>query len=125
MASTQPGRDKFAASVLRFLQTYDFFDGVDIDWEYPVISGKNALGTYQDRDNFTRLMKAIRDAIGNSYELTVAVSASPNGIDAIDYPNVHRYLDRINLMSYDFHGSWDSQTGHNSALYNNNDCYKQ
>jgi len=28
-----------------------------------------------------------------------------------------RYLDFINVMSYDMHGSWDSVTGHNAPLY--------
>lgn len=29
----------------------------------------------------------------------------------------HRILDYINLMTYDFHGSWDGRTGQNSPLY--------
>lgn len=31
--------------------------------------------------------------------------------------SVCRYLDFINLMSYDFHGSWSSSLGHNAPLY--------
>lgn len=30
---------------------------------------------------------------------------------------MHRYLDYINLMTYDLHGSYDGMTGHNGPLY--------
>ncbi|KFW08119.1 Acidic mammalian chitinase, partial [Eurypyga helias] len=30
---------------------------------------------------------------------------------------LHRYLDYIHVMTYDFHGSWDGFTGENSPLY--------
>lgn len=28
-----------------------------------------------------------------------------------------RYLDIMNIMAYDFHGKWESQTGHNAPLF--------
>ena len=31
-----------------------------------------------------------------------------------------KYLDWINLMTYDFHGGWESKTGHNAPLFKNN-----
>lgn len=30
---------------------------------------------------------------------------------------VYRYLDFINVMAYDLHGSYDGVTGHNAPLY--------
>ncbi|MGB7996372.1 MAG: chitinase N-terminal domain-containing protein, partial [Photobacterium halotolerans] len=42
-------RDVFVASVKKFLQTWKFFDGVDIDWEFP--GGKGANTTLGDPVN--------------------------------------------------------------------------
>lgn len=34
------------------------------------------------------------------------------------FPSCHyRYLDFLNIMAYDFHGKWESQTGHNAPLF--------
>jgi len=30
---------------------------------------------------------------------------------------ISQYLDFINLMAYDYHGSWNKNTGHNSPLF--------
>lgn len=30
---------------------------------------------------------------------------------------ISKYLDFINVMTYDFHGQWERQVGHNSPLY--------
>lgn len=33
-----------------------------------------------------------------------------------DVPEISKYLDFINVMTYDFHGKWETQVGHNSPL---------
>ncbi|MFK3651391.1 glycosyl hydrolase family 18 protein [Lysobacter enzymogenes] len=98
------------------------FDGIDIDWEYPVVCGIDcpAAQRPEDNANFTALMAEFRrqlDAVRPGLLLTVAVGA---GIDKIRVTNpgaYHQYLDYINVMTYDFHGGWDPGTNHHSALF--------
>ncbi|WP_250847436.1 glycosyl hydrolase family 18 protein, partial [Escherichia coli] len=45
-------RDKFVTSVKEFLLTWKFFDGVDIDWEYPGANGASTT-LASDKDGET------------------------------------------------------------------------
>lgn len=50
--------------------------------------------------------------------LTAAVPASFEAIAAgYDVPEISKYLDLINVMTYDFHGQWERTVGHNSPLF--------
>gem|GEM_PF-79335 len=95
------------------------FDGIDIDWEYPVACGIEC-GKPEDNANFTALMAEFRrqlDAVRPGLLLTVAVGAGIDKIRVTDPAAYHPYLDYINVMTYDFHGAWDAKTNHQSALF--------
>lgn len=50
--------------------------------------------------------------------LTAAVPASFEAIAAgYDVSEISKYLDFINVMTYDFHGQWERSVGHNSPLF--------
>lgn len=50
--------------------------------------------------------------------LSAAVSPSKMVIDAgYDVPTLSEYFNWIAVMTYDFHGNWDRQTGHVAPLY--------
>lgn len=119
MAATDATRQIFAQSCADFLKTYPQFDGVDIDWEHPVQGGLQP-GDARDARNYTLLLAALRKAIGTGKLLTVAASASPRGIDPIEYREMADTLDWVNVMTYDFH-SGGTVAGFNSALYNHDD----
>lgn len=50
--------------------------------------------------------------------MSSAVSPSKTVIDAgYEVPKLSQYFDWIAVMTYDFHGHWDKQTGHVAPLY--------
>ena len=120
-AATDVSRKAFATSCVSFMKQYGF-DGVDVDWEYPV-SGGLQTGSTADKQNYTALLKEFRsqlDALGRvdakHYDLSIAAPAGPTVIPNLEIANLGATVDWMNLMSYDFHGSWDPITGHNAPM---------
>jgi chitinase len=101
------------------------FDGVDIDWEYPVGGGLASNKTRkEDRTNYTLLLAELRrqlDVQGKedrrSYLLTIAAPAGPATMAHLELDKIHPHLDWINLMTYDFHGGWSPITHFNAPLF--------
>jgi chitinase len=119
MAASDTTRETFAQSCAGFLKTYPQFDGIDIDWEHPVAGGLQP-GDPRDARNYVLLLASLRKAIGPNKLLTVAASASPRGIDPIEYADMAGILDWVSVMTYDFH-SGGKIAGFNSPLYNHDD----
>jgi len=116
MASTVASRKVFAQSCKDFIKKYGF-DGVDLDWEYPVSGGLEGNSRRpEDGANYVLLIKAIRAAIGSSKLITIAAGATKQMADNLKMKEMAQVLDFINIMSYDYHGSWDTVTGHHTGL---------
>ncbi len=116
--NTDTGRKEFAAS-LKELSDYFGTDGFDLDWEYPVIPGPPGH-PYKDADkpNVTLLMKDIREACGPEFETSIAAGGFTAFIEkALDWPEVMKYTDFINLMTYDLIHGYSRISGHHTPLY--------
>lgn len=99
IASSAATRANFAQSILQFAQRFGF-DGFDFDWEYP---------------GCMELHRVLRQ---HGLEFGIAVAATETSARiSYDIPRVAANVDFINLMTYDFHGSWNTFTGINGAMY--------
>ncbi|OMF90602.1 chitinase [Paenibacillus sp. FSL R7-0273] len=124
VAATAATREVFANSAVDFIRKYKM-DGVDLDWEYPV-SGGLAGNSYrpEDKQNYVLLLQKIREKLnaagtadGKTYLLTIASGASPTYVQNNNLSGIAAVVDWINIMTYDFNGSWNTTTGHNAPLY--------
>ncbi len=124
VTSTQAGRDTFSDSIVEFLTTYQVFDGIDFDWEYPGGGGESGnSASPNDGANYALLMTDVRaklddlgSELGRTYEISIA---SPGGLDKIANFNLAGLapsVDFFNVMTYDFHGTWEDTTGHQAAF---------
>jgi chitinase len=105
---TAESRKKFVESCVRFMRD-NGFDGIDIDWEFP----SNA----EDKQNYAAMLAEFRAQLSARNLLTIAAPAGPEDYAGVSWTSIARDLDWINLMTYDFAGSWSSMTGFNAPLY--------
>jgi chitinase len=107
MAQSETSRQTFVKNVHDFLLKFGY-DGVDIDWEVP---------NYVNRADCTTLMQELRDELPSPWLLSMAVTADPRNYGTgLDIPALAPIVDFLNVMTYDYYGTWSGATGHVSPL---------
>ena len=116
--SEKKNRKEFAKSV-RELSEYFKTDGIDLDWEYPVIQGyPGHKFSANDKEHFTALVRQLRKTLGKYQVITFAAGGFLSYLkDAIDWKPVMKKVDIVNLMTYDLVSGFSTTTGHHTPLY--------
>src|SRR5438105_3702195 len=94
------------------------FDGIDIDWEYPVDGGM-IPGRPEDTKNFNAMAIEFRhqlDAVRPGLLLTAAIPATEEDYKHYDLKVLSRHMNYLNLMAYDMHWNGEKITNFHSAL---------
>jgi chitinase len=126
MALTAQSRKLFIQSAIDYLARYHL-DGLDIDWEYPGMTGEGHRFRAEDKRNFTLLLKELResfDLAGHGQHrhllLTIAAGASDEYLAHTEMAQVQSNVDTVNLMAYDYYEpSSDKIAAHHAPLFTN------
>ena len=119
---TEEGRKQLADSILNLMDEHGFV-GVDIDWEYPGVSGTGIVSRPEDVENWYALLELLREGLderealhGREYILSVALGAGEPHLNAINPARLNGLVDQAVVMAYDLCG-FDRITGHHAGLY--------
>jgi chitinase len=123
-ALTPASRAVFIDSVAAFITRYQL-DGLDIDWEYPGMSGAGNTFRPEDKQTFTLLLKQLRRrfdtmaaTLHHPLYLTIAAGASSEFLAHTEMKEVAKYVDTVNLMAYDYYEPEAGKpTGNHAPLF--------
>ena len=123
-ALTRQSRTRFISSAVRFIERHQL-DGLDIDWEYPNQVGNGNVYRPEDKHNFTLLLAELHQRfdleekrLHRRLYTSIATGASQKFLDNTEMDKVQRYVDTVNLMTYDFYVGGPT-TGHDAPLFHN------
>ncbi|XP_029168632.1 probable chitinase 10 [Nylanderia fulva] len=121
LISSGVARRKFVITAASYLKEHDF-DGLSIEWSYPKCWQSDCKkGPDSDKPNFTKLIRELREEFDKQKPpllLAVALSGYKEVIDkAYEMREISRAVDFMSVMSYDYHGAWESKSGHIAPLF--------
>lgn len=126
-ARTDESRRRFVSTVIsRFLDDAgDAFDGVELDWQWPVAGGQPGFGAPEDRANHAALIAELRrqlDARGKADGRRFLLAATlPGGTYLarnFDLDAVAPLVDWFHVRSTDYHGpGWEDRTNFAAPLF--------
>ena len=119
-------REALTDNIVDLFERYEFFNTVDFDWEYPGGGGDSGnASSAEDGRNFGLTLELLRSKLdllgqvnGEDYEISVATAGGYDKLANLNLQGIDPYVDFYNVMTYDFHGGWESQTGHQAAMIN-------
>ena len=118
-AATKEGRLSVAQSAIKLMEENNL-DGLDLDWEYPSYNVAGIKGCKEDKQNFTALIKTLRETfneLDQYYMLTIAAGAGEYYLKGVEMDQIIEHLDYVQLMTYDMRGGFQVLTGHHTNLY--------
>ncbi|KAL7722308.1 Chitotriosidase-1 [Entamoeba marina] len=121
LCEKKKNRNQFIKSIVDFCKKHNI-DGIDLDWEYPCY--KEQGGRSMDYVNYPILINSLRKELDNysnkhktkPIKITLAIAANEEHLSGYNLKEIKESVSWFNLMTYDFHGSWDKTTGPHTAL---------
>ncbi|KAK0630523.1 glycoside hydrolase superfamily [Bombardia bombarda] len=110
LAASDEAQKAFFSSLISFM-TSNGFDGVDLDWEYP--GADDRFGRPEDFENFPRFLRNLRAALnlsGWKFGISITLPSSYWYLRHFDIVAIDPIVDFLNVMTYDLHGTWDSNS---------------
>ena len=119
LVNNQESKKNFVSEAVTFLNLHKF-DGLVLEWHFPVCWQSDcSKGPPSDKQGFADLVQLLRDGFEpENLILGSTLSGYKSVIDAAyDVRSLSDNLDFMNIMTYDFRGFWDGETGHHTPLY--------
>lgn len=119
-AGSAESRALYASNIAATLDRLGY-DGVDVDWEYPIGNGfdyKQIPNNATEGEVFPLFLAAIKSAIGDK-ELSIAVPALERDMlayTAETVPLINAAVDVVSVMTYDMMNRRDLETKHHSDV---------
>ncbi|XP_015368583.1 PREDICTED: chitinase-like protein EN03 [Diuraphis noxia] len=121
---TPKSRTKFASSISEMAKE-NGFDGIDLAWQFPVVTEKKEKHTWgsfihkvaktvgitskdskeaEHKEQFTALVREVKGVLNanNCPYLSVSILPHVNSSVYFDFPGLQKYVDHFTLMAYDF-----------------------
>jgi len=106
---------RYVKAVMELVDKYDY-DGIDLDWEYPD-TNIEIVGFERLSRNFRALLDKLGEKKDRSMLLTMAAAAHPKTLEWLDRDFLMETMNWVNVMTYDYAGSWADMAAHHSPLF--------